>query len=157
MARRTDVNRSHRHKDIERHITGEADLLEQGAVDAPTENVPWEVKQGEVHSDVALESDLGDGKEIILRQFQYMFPPNLTEKPTKEQILTDGYKKFLEAQLWMVDNLELVMEPRVVIEEKGFRIFATCQPRKGNIIGWEDRDNIKTLKQIAHDPAGDTK
>lgn len=145
------INRSHNKKRLDDLITNEGTLKEMGVTDAPVDTINWKVKEGEVHSSTRLEDDTGEGETYIMRSFEFRFPENIKEKPTKEQILTDGYKKFLEAQLYMVDNLELALEPRVIIEEKGFRIFATCRPRKGHMIEWRDRENVKTLTQIAHE------
>lgn len=158
MARikKSAINRSHKHRDLGAHITGEATLREEGVSDAPVENINWDVKRGEVHSDIPLEADEGWGKEVILRQFEYAFPPGITQRPTADDILTEGYVKFLESQLYFADNLELVLPPKVLIEDTGFKIFATCQPRKGHILEWRDRDHIQTLKQMAHDSAGNT-
>lgn len=143
------INRSHKSKDLSTHIKGRAEVTEVGAVDAPTDNVNWDVQQGEVHSDIPLSADEGDGRPIILRTFEYQFPPGIQKIPTEDEILTEGYVKFLESQLYFADELDLVMAPKVRINEKGFRIFATCQARKGSII--PGVSTPQTLTQIAHD------
>lgn len=144
------MNRSHKKKDLDAHIKGEAIALEKNAVGSPVQDVKWDVKQAEVHSDIDLKLDDGSGRPIILRQFDYVFPPGMQMKPTAEQILTPGYIKFLESQLYFVDELDLVMKPRVSISEKGFKIFATCQARKGSIIS--HRNTPQRLTDITKTP-----
>lgn len=134
------INRSHKKRDIKDHIVAENKAHEAGVGE-------WDAKQLEVHSDIDLAVDTGWGKAVILRQFDYAFPPGIQQIPTKEQILTPGYLKFLETQLYFVDELELVMPPKVVIGQKGFKIFATCQARKGSLV----HQKPTTLKEIAHD------
>lgn len=134
------INRSAKSRDLYKHLVGSGEV-----VDSATDKVQWDARAGEVHSDTRLEDDEGDGRPIILRQFEYRFPPGIQRIPTAEEILTTGYKKFLESQLYFVDELDLVMEPKVVINKKGFRIFATCQARKGSLV----LEKPRTLKQIA--------
>ena len=141
------INRSHKKKDIDAHIKGKAELLEKGALGAPVEDVKWNVQQGEVHSDIDIKLDTGEGRPIILRQFDYKFPPGLQMKPTADDILTEGYLNFLEAQLYFVDELDLVEKPRVMIGTDGFKIFATCQAKKGSIIPYHNKP--QTLTEIA--------
>lgn len=145
------INRSHKSKDLNTHIKGKAQLVEEGAVNSPVENINWDVQQAEVHSDIPLSVDQGDGRPIILRTFEYRFPPGMLRQPTEDEILTEGYVKFLESQLYFVDELDLVQPPKVRISSKGFRIFATCQARKGSIIPGVSKP--QTLTQIAHDTA----
>lgn len=148
------INRSHKKKDIGAHIKGKAKLVEQDAADAPVKDINWDVQQAEVHSDIPLSTDEGDGRPIILRTFEYKFPPGIQYIPTADNILTEGYLKFLEAQLYFVDELDLVQKPKISIDETGFRIFATCQARKGSIIPGVSRP--QTLTQILHDAPRNT-
>lgn len=137
------INRSHKKRDLTQHITGEAQAIEKSAIDSPVTDIKWDVKQAEVHSDIAFSDDKGDGRPIILRQFDYVLQPGI-QKPTAEDILTEGYLKFLEAQLYFVDELDLVQKPKVVINDKGFKIFATCQARKGSIIPYHNKPQTLT-------------
>lgn len=141
------VNRSHKKKDLDAHIKAEAQLLERNAIDAPVQDVKWDVKNAEVHADVDLKLDDGSGRPIILRQFEYIFPPGVQYKPREEDILTEGYIQFLKSQLYFADELDLIEKPRVYIDEKGFKIFATCQARKGSIIPGTAK--LQTLTEIA--------
>jgi hypothetical protein len=87
----------------------------------------------------------GTGKPIILRRFQYARNPAIKRKPTKEDVLTPGYIKYLENGLW-ADNMEMIMEPKVVIDKKHITVFATCQAKKGNLIESAHRDQLKPLQ-----------
>lgn len=82
--------------------------------------------------------DPAQGRPIILRKFEFKYNPALKGKPTKKQILTKDYIKFLENTLW-ADNLEMIQDPKVAFHKTGFTIFATCQAKRGNIIPWEHR------------------
>lgn len=74
--------------------------------------------------------DKGIGKPVVIRLFEFKFPPTLENLPTKEQILTPEYIKHLQTLLW-ADSLRLVMEPRVVIYKEGCKIFVPCEARAG--------------------------
>lgn len=84
----------------------------------------------EDQTDEKLMHDGGTGEPIVIRLFEFKFLPTLEILPTKEQILTPEYIKHMQTLLW-ADSLRLVMEPRVVIEKEGCKIFAPCQARAG--------------------------
>lgn len=75
--------------------------------------------------------DKGKGEPIVIRLFEYKFPPTLEKLPTKEELLTPDYVKHIKAQLWG-DALRVVMEPRVNITKEGCQIFFPCQATSGN-------------------------
>ena len=75
--------------------------------------------------------DKGVGETVTIRLFEFKFPPTLENLPTTEQILTPEYIKQLKTQLWG-DGLRLVMEPKVVIDKEGCKVFAPCQASMGN-------------------------
>ena|SRR3990167_5329761 len=75
--------------------------------------------------------DTGKGEPVLIRLFEYRFPPTLEILPTKEQILTPEYIKHIQVQLWS-DGLRLVMEPRVFIDKESCKVFAPCQATTGN-------------------------
>ena len=143
------INRSHKSRDINSHIKGKAEVTEVNAENSPVKDIKWDVQQAEVHSDISFKEDDGSGRPIILRQFDYVFPPGNQHRPSEDDILTPGYLKFLEAQLYFVDELDLVQKPKVMIGKDGFKIFATCQARKGSII--PQSAYIHTLGDIAKD------
>lgn len=75
--------------------------------------------------------DTGKGEPIVIRLFEYKFPPTLETLPTEEQILTPEYLKELNVQLW-ADALRVVMKPRVAITKEGCKVFVPCQATSGN-------------------------
>lgn len=107
------------------------ELIEGNVLDAPVRDVKWEGHELQVQSDPILDG--GTGKPVIMRTYEFRFPPGLKGRPTKEQILTPAYKKYLDLVLW-TDGLEMVQEPKVVIKKRGFYIFATCQAKRGEYI-----------------------
>lgn len=92
----------------------------------------------------------GTGKPIIMRQYKFMFPPGMKRKPKKDELLTPAFIKHMENQLWG-DNLEMVTDPKIVINKKGFIIFATCQAKRGNILSYMDRERLKPLQDKLKD------
>jgi hypothetical protein len=103
--------------------------VEEGAKDSPTENIKWYGKEGQ--TDEKLIHDKGVGQPILIRLFEFKFPPSLETLPSREQLLTPEYVKHLHGQLWG-DGLRMVMEPRVHIEKEGCKIFVPCQASTGN-------------------------
>ena len=91
--------------------------------------------------------DGGTGRPIILRRFQYKYAPTNHSIPTKAEVITEAYIKFLEKTLW-ADALEMVLEPRLVYEKGGFSVFATCQAKRGNLIPTEHLDKMRPIQDI---------
>lgn len=85
----------------------------------------------EDRTDDKLMHDKGKGEPIVIRLFEFKFPPTLERLPTKEEILTPEYLRQVKINLWS-DGLRLVMEPRVAIDKEGCKIFAPCQATTGN-------------------------
>lgn len=75
--------------------------------------------------------DKGKGEAIVIRLFEFKFPPTLDKLPTKEQLLTPEYVNHLHKLLW-ADALRMAMEPRVHITKEGCKIFVPCVPTTGN-------------------------
>ena len=75
--------------------------------------------------------DTGKGEPIVIRMFEFKLRPDLETLPSKEQILTPDYLKYLKTQLWS-DALRMVLEPRVEITKETCRIFVPCQATTGN-------------------------
>ncbi len=92
----------------------------------------------EDQTDTNLIHDTGKGEPIVIRMFEFKFPPTLKDLPTKEQILTPEYLKHMQTLLW-ADSLRLVTEPRVVIDKEGCKIFAPCQARTGSSFSEEPK------------------
>lgn len=89
--------------------------------------------------------DPGTGKPIILRRFEFSYNPAIKYRPTKKDILTKDYLRFLDNRLW-ADELELIAEPRVVFGDTSFSVFVTCQAKKGSRIPDYAQDQLKPLQ-----------
>lgn len=103
------------------------ELVQDQATDMPAHK--WYGKEEKTNEE--LMHDQGKGEPIVIRLFEFTFPPTLEVLPTKEQILTPEYIKHLQTQLWG-DSLRLVAEPRVAIDKEGCKVFVPCQATNGN-------------------------
>jgi len=92
-------------------------------------DIKWYGKEDQTEE--KLMHDKGVGEAVLIRLFEFKFPPTLEKLPTKEEILTPEYIRHLRATLW-ADALRLIMEPRVVIDKESCKIFAPCQATTGN-------------------------
>jgi len=120
--------------------TEQFEVLEKDAIDSPVKDIKWYGKEDKT-TETSMH-DQGTGKPVVIRLFEFKFPPTLETLPSKEQILTPEYIRQLQTLLW-ADSLRLVMEPRVVIDKEGCKIFAPCEARAGaNFI-----DEPKTLQE----------
>lgn len=100
--------------------------MEMGAENAPVQDVNWDLKHAEVHSDPIMEG--GTGEKLIVRRFQLRRPPGV-EQVSHEELLDWHKKHTVIPQLWK-DELELADEPRIIAGNKGaFTIVAICAPR----------------------------
>lgn len=110
------------------------ELLETGVSDAPVKDLKWTGQEFETKSDPMMDD--GSGKPIILRTFEFNLPPDLPKHliPSKKQLL-DFHRSKIVAFLWK-DELELIQDIKIIQSKnkRGFRIFATCQAKKGSII-----------------------
>lgn len=92
--------------------------------------------------------DSQSGEILIMRKIDHVYRPGLAVKPKKADLLTKDYIKWLENRLW-ADAMELIppfkgfSNPRVVIQKKGFTIFAVCKPKQGNIIPYEALEQVE--------------
>ena len=121
-----------------------AQITEENAQNAPVKDIKWYGTNAETEK-FRLE-DPASGRKIIVRHFDYMYPPGRRVKPTKAQILTKDYLNYLKNGLW-ADELEMIMDPKVVFYKKGFRVFVTCQAKKGSIIPYHAVDMAKPLQE----------
>ena len=110
-------------------MTTNFELTKEQDVDLGLDAHKWYGKED--RTDESLMHDQGKGEPILIRLFEFKFPATLEKLPTKEEILTPEYLKHLKTQLWS-DALRLVIEPRVVIDKEGCKIFAPCQATTGN-------------------------
>lgn len=74
--------------------------------------------------------DKGKGEPVVIRLFEFKFRLDLDKLPTKEELLTPDYMKFLNNTLWG-DGLRIALEPRVQIAKEGCKIFVPCVARTG--------------------------
>lgn len=116
---------------LEDHLGRSGTLIEKNAVSAPVKDITWEAQEMNAEVSQPLADD-GSGRPVILRRFQFKFPPNLPQKPTKKEIL-EFHKDKLNIFLWK-DELELVQIPKVRVNVSGYDIFATCVAKKGSLI-----------------------
>ncbi len=142
-------------KDIEDHILGETTAtVHNSTLDGKESSVHYDVKQGEVHSDVHLEDDEGSGKTIVVRSFDFKANPQAFREhiPTKQELFS-AHAKQIEAYLW-ADGLDVMpdVHPQVILNKKrtGYRIVVGAEPRRGHLITRRDQDKIQTLSQAAH-------
>ena len=121
--------RKHDSKELSDHIVGETKFVELNATDAPVDSVQYDVKKGEVHSDPIQDS--GTGGKAILRRFQFQLPPSKEGEPLPDpqELIATQLKHVLIPMLYK-DELEMIMEPRIVMGKNGkYDIFAFCHPR----------------------------
>lgn len=142
-------------KDIEDHILGEtAATVHTDTLDGKQSSTHYDVKQGEVHSDIHLEDDEGSGKTIVIRSFDFKANPEAFRQHTpSKQELFSAHAKQIEILLWE-DGLEVMpdVNPQVILSKRrtGYRIVVGAEPRRGQIITRRDQDRIQTLSQAAH-------
>lgn len=105
------------------------EVVEENALDAPVDNIKWYGKEGQ--TDEKPMHDTGSGEPVLIRLFEFKFPPTLEKLPTKEELLTPEYIRHIQVNLWS-DGLRLAMEPRVHIDKEGCKIFAPCVAATGN-------------------------
>ena len=103
-------------------------VVEKDAIDAPVKDIKWYGKEDRTEEKSI--HDTGKGEAVVIRLFEFKFPPTLEVLPTKEQLLTPDYMKYLNVQLWG-DALRMVLEPRVEITKQGCKIFVPCVARTG--------------------------
>lgn len=105
------------------------EAVEQDAIDAPVKDIKWYGKEDRTE-DSSIH-DKGAGEPIVIRLFEFKFPPTLERLPTEEELLTPEYMKHLNATLWG-DALRIVMKPRTNITKEGCKIFVPCQAATGH-------------------------
>lgn len=105
------------------------DVLEKDAIDSPVKDIKWYGKKDQ--TDYSSIHDTGKGDAVVIRLFEYKFPPTLEVIPTREQLLTPEYLKDIKTRLW-ADGLRTVLEPRTDITKEGCKIFVPCVATTGN-------------------------
>ena len=105
------------------------EITKENDVDLGLDAHKWYGKEDKTEEN--LLHDTGSGEPVLIRLFEFKFPPTLETLPTKEEILTPEYLRHLRANLW-ADALRLVAEPRVEINKERCLIFAPCVATTGN-------------------------
>jgi hypothetical protein len=131
-------------------------VIEKEAINAPTKDLQWEGEEVSARSETKLEQDLGTGKPIIIRFFE--FGANVQafkdHKPTAQELF-DSHRKGIEAVLWR-DGLRphSAIEPRLMFSKSKthYRFIIGCEPSLGNVLN----EKPQTLSQIAHDIPANT-
>lgn len=154
MAVKKTKSRAASSKNIEDHILGETGATVHNSFDSSTKDVHYDVKQGEVHSDTKLEDDVGDGKAIIIRSFDFRANPSaFKERTPSKQELFNAHALQIEAML-DGDNLMVMpdVKPQLVLSKQrnGYRIIVGAEPKVGQSISLRDHDKFQTLSQAAH-------
>lgn len=141
-------------KDLTDHILGETTATVVPSIDSGGKAHDYDIKQGEVHSDIHLEEDTGHGKAIVIRSFDFKANPNaFKERTPSKQELFNAHAKQIEVILWK-DGLEVMPDvtPQLMLSKRreGYRIVVGAEPRKGQLISSLDQDKFQTLSQAAH-------
>lgn len=156
MAVKRTKNRDASKKDLSEHIVAETTVTEVQANTgdisglASTSDIQWKATQGEVHSDVKLEDDIGTGRKIVIRSFDFKANPEAFRLHTPEkQELFNSHARQIEEFLYS-DGLVLVKEvpPHLLIskDKTGYRIIVGATNKFGEYFN----DDAQTLTQIAH-------
>lgn len=138
-------------KHIEDHILGETTAkVINTSIDSEGKGDNYDVKQGEVHSDIKLEDDLGSGKKIVIRTFHFEANPEaFKDRTPSKQELFDAHAEQIKIVLWK-DGLQVMEEVRPQLKlsknRKYYRIVVGAEAR----LGQNFNDTALTLAQAAH-------
>lgn len=140
--------------DINDHILGETTVKVINSLDSNVDGHDYEVKQGEVHSDIKLEADKGDGKAIIIRSFDFQAHPDAFKHTTpSKQELFNAHAHQIQTILWK-DGLQVMEEvrPQLILSKQRnhYRIVVGAEPAKGHLMNSLYKDKFQTLSQAAH-------
>ena len=109
-----------------------------------------EVDSIETQSERHIEDDLGSGEAAIIRCFTFGINPLAFKEhqPTKQELF-NAHVKGIEVMLWR-DGMRLMLdvEPRILVDQKTYKIFVGARPAKGYLL--TKVQVPKTLKQIVH-------
>lgn len=130
-----------------------AKLKELAALDSSvgkSKNIDWEAQQVQAESDILLTNDIGQGKTVLIRNFDFEANPEAfkVQVPTKQELF-DHHARGIKAFLWR-DGLRPIeyIDPKLVIskDNKGYRIFIACEPMSNQTV----LETPNTLSQIAN-------
>lgn len=117
---------------MEKRSTGHRNMDElKNSFEIEKGNEVWNGQELETQS--APLVDPGSGRPIVVRQFEFSWNPAITQKPSKQELF-NFHAREIRNYLWR-DGLVIRedVEPRLMYEETGYRIFITCEA-KGAII-----------------------
>lgn len=128
-------NRDHKSRDIEDHIV---ESTTASIVDETGEANTYEVNQGEVHADVQLSEDTGEGKAVIVRTFFFKAnPEGFRERTPSKQELFNAHAIQIQSLL-RDDGLQPMSEvrPQLVIgkTKTHYKIVVGAEPLPGMIL-----------------------
>lgn len=94
------------------------------------------------------------GAPVIIRQFEFAYNADMLQKirdkkvsiPTKQELFNAHWPQ-IKIMLWgdgLLAIEEDIFAPKVILGTKKYKIFLTCQPRKGVIVN----DKIMSLEEV---------
>ena len=118
--------------------------------DAKLHGHEHEVDSIETQSERHIEDDMGSGEAAIIRCFTFGINPLAFKEhqPTKQELF-NAHVKGIEVMLWR-DGMRLMLdvEPRILVDQKTYKIFVGARPAKGHLL---TRVQVpRTLKEIVH-------
>lgn len=133
------------------HIEAQSTVVDEAGI-VSSDKVQWDVQQGEVQSSTNLEDDLGTGKQVIVRSFDFKANPEAFAHATpSKQELFDAHAHQIEVILWK-DGLQVMpdVKPQLIFSKKrdGYRIVVGAEPAKGFLMPYSVE--AQTLSQIAN-------
>ena len=152
MARikKAEKNRSVSSRELSDHVVAEATAVEKEHIDS-NKGVEWKANQGEVHSDVKLEDDIGYGKKVVLRVFDFKANPASFKNwtPSKQELF-NSHAKDIELFLWkdgLVAMPEVSPQIKLSKDRSHYRIVVGAEPRFGQQI----YDKAHTLSELTNE------
>ncbi len=122
--------------------TSEDILKGQGQAFGVKAKEDWYGRDLQTNSDPLIDS--GTGRPMIIRQFQFVFNPNLKQKPTKQDLFNSHWPQ-MKIMLWgdgLVANTDV--EPRMIVGKRKYRIFLLCEPKLRTMVA----ERPLTLQQL---------
>lgn len=120
------------------------------------EDVSWDTHSIETQSTTTLETDQGDGRAVVIRNYKFKIDAEVltkfylttTQYPNKQDLF-NSVVKFIELSLWR-DGLQVFpdTEPRVLISDSytEFEVFVGATPKRGEML----LEAPKTLSQLVN-------
>ena len=105
---------------------------EQEAFEKTVGKQDWYGRDLEVKSGSVI--DPGQGRELVIRQFEYSKNPAFKGHLTKQELFNMHWRQ-MQITLWGDGLVPFEdIEPRVILGKKGYKIFITCKPRLRTVI-----------------------